>query len=150
MSAPIDRNRGIDKSETEHGLAWVILSLALAIHVADEALGDFLSFWNPLVRAIRERIPVLPLPTFVFEVWLAGLILGVLVLLALSRYAFHGARWMVPLSYALGVMMFGNGLFHILGSIYIGEMIPGVYSAPVLLAASIYLVRCAYRRADAL
>jgi len=33
------------------GFAWVLLSVALTLHVTDEALSDFLSVYNPAVRA---------------------------------------------------------------------------------------------------
>lgn len=123
-----------------YGRAWVALCLALGVHVADEALTDFLSVYNPTVRAIRKQLPLLPLPTFTFEVWLAGLIAAVVVLLALSVFAFRGARWMAPLSYVFGVLMLCNGLLHFAGSIYLGRLMPGVYSAPLLLAGSVYLL----------
>jgi len=54
-------------SGARHGLAWVLLTLALAAHVVDEAVNDFLSFYNPAVQAIRQVAPFLPLPTFTFE-----------------------------------------------------------------------------------
>ena len=47
---------------------------------------------------------------------------------------------MGPVSYAFGVLMLFNGLLHITGSIYLGRLMPGVYSAPLLLAGSIYLL----------
>ncbi len=59
--------------------AWVALCLALAVHVADEALTDFLSVYNPAVISIRERLPWLPLPTFTFDVWRGGLIVYLLL-----------------------------------------------------------------------
>jgi hypothetical protein len=41
--------------EANHlGLAWVMLCLVFAAHVVDEALTDFLSVYNPTVRAIRH------------------------------------------------------------------------------------------------
>src|SRR5439155_13684259 len=46
---------------TRFGVAWVVLCVALSVHVADEALTDFLSVYNPAVRAIRSRFPFLPL-----------------------------------------------------------------------------------------
>jgi hypothetical protein len=122
------------------GRAWVALAVALALHVADEAANDFLSVYNPSVRAIRERFPFLPLPEFTFSVWLGGLILAVAGLLALSPAAFRGARWLRMLSLPYGVLMLLNGLGHIAGSIYFGRFMPGVYSAPLLLAASVYLL----------
>lgn len=65
-----------------YGWAWVALCLALAIHVIDEALTDFLSVYNPMIKALRQRWRFLPLPTFSFGVWLSGLILAVILLFA--------------------------------------------------------------------
>jgi hypothetical protein len=128
---------------THYGLAWLLLCLALAVHVLDEALTDFLSVYNPTVRAIRQKVPFLPLPTFSFRVWLAGLILATTLLLCLTPFAWREVGWMTPLSYAFAVLMLGNGLVHILGSFYLRRLMPGVYSAPLLLAGSIYLLACA-------
>ena len=130
----------------DHGVAWVALCLALAVHVTDEALTDFLSVYNPAVQAIRRTLPFLPLPTFTFEVWLTGLIVAIMLLLLLSPLAFRGVWWMAPLSYFYGVMMLGNGLLHIAGSFYLGRLMPGVYSAPLLLGASVYLLLRTYWR----
>jgi len=123
-----------------HGRAWVLLCLMLAVHVADETLNDFLSFYNPVVSAIREKVPFLILPTFSFGLWLGGLIAVVVALLFLSVFAFRGAKWMKPVSYVLGILMVGNALIHIIASIYMGRPAPGVYSSPFLLACSIYLL----------
>lgn len=78
------------------GWAWIALSVSLAIHVTDEAFTDFLSVYNPTIQSIRRRFPLLPLPTFPFNVWLSGLILGIILLLALSPFAFRGVRWITP------------------------------------------------------
>ena len=121
-------------------MAWVGLCLALAVHVADEALTDFLPFWNSLVGTVHERLPWAPLPTFTFGVWLGGLIAGVVLLLVLSRSVFAGARWMRPLSYFLAVVMLGNGLGHIAASVYLGAPAPGVVSSPLLLLAAAFLL----------
>jgi hypothetical protein len=123
---------------THYGLAWLLLCVALAVHVLDEALTDFLSVYNPTVRAIRQKLPFLPLPTFSFRVWLAGLILATAFLLCLTPFAWRAVSWMTPLSYAFAALMLGNGLLHVLGSCYLKRLMPGVYSAPLLLAASIY------------
>ncbi|MFQ5741556.1 MAG: HXXEE domain-containing protein [Acidobacteriota bacterium] len=123
------------------GRAWTLLCLALAIHVADEALTDFLGFWNPAVTAIRESVPWIPLPTFRFGTWLALLLAAVGALLALGRYPFRGAVWMRPLSIAFALMMVANGLGHLAISIYLGRLAPGVYSSPLLLLAAIHLWR---------
>ena len=121
------------------GLAWLALCATLAVHVTDEALTDFLSVYNPAVRALRERLPFLPLPTFTFKIWLAGLILAIAVLTSLAPLAFRGRRLAAWLAYPYAAIMFANGLGHIGGSIYLGRLMPGVYSAPLLLAASAFL-----------
>lgn len=122
------------------GHAWVALCVALAAHVADEALTDFLSVYNPTVLAIRERYSWFPMPVFEFQAWLTGLITGIVLLLALSPFAYRGARWMVPLAYVFGAIMLLNGLGHIAGSFLLGRLMPGVYSSPLLLVTSIYLL----------
>ena len=106
----------------------------------DEATHDFLSVYNPTVRALRGRVPWLPLPTFTFPVWLGGLIAGVLLLLCLAPLAYRGARFTRRAAWPLGVVMTFNALQHLGGSVYMGRPMPGVYSSPVLLAASVWLL----------
>jgi hypothetical protein len=122
------------------GWAWLALAFSLALHVTDEALTDFLSVYNPTVQAIRQKVGFLPLPTFTFEVWLSGLILGVILLLAVSPLAFRRARWLTVMSYPLGILMLANGLQHVISSVYVGRCLPGVYSSPLLIAACSYLL----------
>ena len=130
------------------GIAWVALCAALALHVADEALTGFLSVYNPTVLAMRERYEWFPMPVFEFADWLTGLVIGVAVLLALSPFAFRGARWLRPLAYFFAILMLVNGSGHILGTI-LGHTLPairfqrpmpGFYSSPLLLVASVYLL----------
>jgi hypothetical protein len=128
------------------GMAWVALCLALALHVADEALTGFLSVYNPTVQGLRERIGYWPMPTFEFRNWLTGLITAVLVLLALSPFVFRGARWIRPFFYFFAVVMIANGLGHTAGTVFgrtissvrFSRPMPGFYSSPFLLAASVY------------
>ncbi|MDH4195938.1 MAG: hypothetical protein OEW05_00865 [Candidatus Aminicenantes bacterium] len=108
--------------------------------MVDETLTDFLSLWNPWVLSLRRSVPWIPLPTFDFELWLGGLILAVVVLGALSRFAFRGDRWLRPLSYALSLVMVGNGLVHLAASAYLGRPAPGVLSSPLLLLSGGYLL----------
>jgi hypothetical protein len=123
-----------------YGWAWVALCLALAVHVADEALTDFLFVYNPTVKALRQRWRFFPLLTFSFKVWLSGLIAAVVVLFALSPFAFGVAKWLAPLTYCFAVFMIINGLQHIAASIYMRRLMPGTYSAPLLLICAMYLL----------
>lgn len=128
----------------------------LAIHVADEALTGWLDWYNPTVREIREKYPlvVLPilLPTFTFEIWLSLLIFAVVMLIVASYFVWKGRWAMRPISHIFAVVMLVNGLVHIAHSIYMRELMPGVYTSPLLLAASIALIvyTRAYQRSRAL
>jgi hypothetical protein len=132
-----------------HAQAWAGLALSLAAHVTDEALNDFLKVYNPTVVAIRERIPWLPLPVFTFDVWLTGLVIAVVLLLAVTPLVARGVRALVWLSYPLAILMLFNGIGHFAGTLIMGSPMPGVYSSPLLIGFSIWLFLCA-RRAAAL
>ena len=133
----------IGEGTQRFGIAWILLCVALALHVVDEALTDFLSVYNPTVRVIRKRLPFLPLPVFTFRVWLTGLCLGILLVFCLSPLAFRGSRLALWLAYPFVIIMFGNGLGHVGASLYRRRWMPGVYSSPFLLLASAYLFICA-------
>lgn len=122
------------------GFAWLVLCIAFGIHVVDETLTHFLSVYNPMVRAVRARFPFLPLPLFTFRVWLTGLVVAVVVLTGLTPSAYRGAGWMRPVAFVFGIVMVGNGMLHLVGSIYLRKLMPGVYSAPLILVAAIYLL----------
>lgn len=140
MSADSLNTFSRNKLRRRHWLAWIALCVALAIHVADEALTDFLSVYNPAVLRIRENYPWLHPPVFTFETWLALLIFAVLALLAVSWFVWRGRWAMRPISHVFAGFMFLNGLLHIAGSLYLGYLMPGVYSSPLLLAASVFLI----------
>lgn len=123
-----------------YGLPWLVLCGALALHVADEAVTDFLSVYNPAVRAIRARFPFLPLPTFTFRVWLAGLVAVTVLLVSLTPAASRGTPGLRPWAYVFGIVMAGNGLLHLGASIWRRKLMPGTFSAPIILAAAIYLL----------
>lgn len=123
-----------------HWLAWMGLCVALAVHVADEALTGFLDLYNPAVLAIREKYPLIALPAFTFDTWLSLLIFAVVILSAASYFVWTGRWAMRPISHVFAIFMLMNGLAHIAISIYMRELISGVYSSPLLLAASIALI----------
>lgn len=128
--------------------AWISLCLALALHVIDEASTGFLSVYNPTVMALRKSRPWLPFPVYTFRGWLTGLVAVNVLLLCLSVFVLHGARWMRPIAYVFAAIMLANGLGHILGtilgrtvaSIRFPRPMPGFYSSPFLLLASLYLL----------
>lgn len=122
------------------GIAWIALAIAIALHVIDEAVTDFLPLYNSIVLSLRDAYSWILLPTFTFSGWVAGLIFGVVLLLALSPMVFAGNRFFRPVSYFLGVLMVFNALGHIVASIYLGTLAPGALSSPVLLLAAVALL----------
>ncbi|MGZ4900926.1 MAG: HXXEE domain-containing protein [Candidatus Angelobacter sp.] len=132
------------------GFAWLGFGVAIAIHVLDEATHDFLAFYNPNARTIRERLPFLPLPTFTFRTWLLTLAVGIAIFLCLSPFAFRGVRRArvaaIVVAFLVGI---GNAGLHILSSIYYHRWMPGVYSSPLLLLAAIFLIVTARSRPGA-
>lgn len=129
-----------EKSLKRWGNAWIGLTIALALHVADEALTGFLPLYNEIVLSARESIPWLPFPTFTFVEWIGGLSISIVVLLALSPLVYGGHTWLRPVSYFLGVMMIVNAFGHTAASIFWGTWAPGVYSSPVLFLAAVVLL----------
>ncbi|HEY6306235.1 MAG TPA: hypothetical protein VI488_07210 [Candidatus Angelobacter sp.] len=134
-------------SPSRLGAAWIAHCLALALHVTDEALTGFLTVYNPTVLAIRPAGWWFP-PVFAFGEWLTGLICLVVILLGLSPFFFRGVRWVRPIGYFFGVINILNAMGHITGtifgqtvaSVHFARPMPGFYSSPFLLAASIYLL----------
>jgi hypothetical protein len=131
---------------SRHARAWFALVIAIAVHVADEALTGFLDFYNPLVLSIRSRVPWFPMPTFTFGPWLTGLAAFVVVLACLGPAVRRGAAGTRLISWVLSGLMFLNGLGHLAGSVYFERWLPGATSAPLLLAASVLLARRTWRR----
>lgn len=124
-----------------------MLWIALAVHVTDEALTGFLSVYNPTVLALRARFGFWPMPTFEFRQWLTGLALAILLLAALSRFAFWNVGWIRPLFYVVAVIAgvmnaLGHTLATVLGrtvsTVHFPRPAPGFYSSPLLLIVSIH------------
>ena len=47
---------------------------------------------------------------------------------------------MRPISHVFAIVMLLNGLLHIAWTIYVWKLMPGVYSSPLLLVASVALI----------
>ena len=128
--------------------AWLCLAGALALHVADEAINGFLPIWNATVAGVRAVLPWAPMPTFSFGLWLGGLIAAVLAMVAVTPLVARGARWTRVAAWFLAIVMIANALGHTLGTIFgrtldtvrFSRPMPGFYSSPFLLAASVYLI----------
>jgi hypothetical protein len=130
----------IDVAAADFGWAWVAATAALAIHVADEASHDFLAWYNPRALRVRRLLGGLPFPpTFTFVPWLLGLVAAIILLAALTPWAYAGSPWMRPLAWVLAAIHVANGLNHVVGSILARRPVPGLWSAPLLLVAGAWL-----------
>lgn len=124
--------------------AWLALTIASAIHVADEAWNDFLGFYNPFVMMLRDVLLWQWLPAFEFGEWLVGLVAAVILLLALAHWS--GRRWLAWAALPYGLLMTLNGLALIGGSLYTQRILPGTLSAPLLAGCAVYLIATAISR----
>jgi hypothetical protein len=129
-------------------VSWLLLCAAIALHVLDEATHNFLAVYNPSVLALRTRVPWLPVPVFSFKLWIGGLAIAIALLLSLSPFVSRGARWVRRVAFVVSVLMIANGLNHTagtilgrtVGSVHFPRPMPGFYSSPTLIAASIYVL----------
>jgi len=120
-------------------LAWLALTAAFALHVADEALTGFLSLYNQIVSAARELYPWLPFPVFTFDGWLTMLVVALIALAALTPLVLRGHVWLRPVAYVYAAVMMANGVGHLSVSAYLGIWAPGSTSSPLLLVAGALL-----------
>lgn len=126
------------------GWAWLAATMALALHIADEATHDFLDWYNPRALRIRRFFGGLPFPpTFAFVPWMIGLMAAVLILAAMVPSAFAGERWLRSVAYVLSVVHIANGLLHLGAAVTARRAVPGVLSAPLLLLTGIWLAYAA-------
>jgi hypothetical protein len=135
-------------SASGFGGAWAALCAAFALHIVDEASTGFLAVYNSTVITLRERWSWFSMPTFQFGAWLAVLLVACGLLFCLTPVASRGMNGLRPLAWAYAVIMFFNGLAHILFSI-LGHTVasvtfprpaPGFYSSPFLMGASLWLM----------
>ena len=121
-------------------IAYILFILSFLLHVIDEALNDFLDFYNPIVLRIREQFSFFPLPVFSFRLWISGLFLLILILLSITIFIYNRRRVFLFILKIFSYLMIMNGLWHIVGSIYYSKFLPGLYSSPVLIGFSIYFI----------
>jgi hypothetical protein len=128
-------------TDPRFGRAWISFALVLTCHVADEATHNFLFVYNPTAMAIRARFWFLPIPTFTFTEWIAVLGVAIALLILLTPLAWRGVGWIrlaaLPIGLVVGI---GNAALHILSSLYLHRLMPGVLTAPLLLVAGAWLI----------
>ena len=146
MSAASARGLTRDPATFRLGVAWVMMWIALSVHITDEALTGFLAVYNPTVVALRAKLGFW-LPTFGFNAWLGDQVAGIVLLALLSPFAFRNARWIRPLFYFVAVVTgifnalghtFGTILGHTVNTVRFPRPAPGFYTSPLLVVVAIY------------
>jgi hypothetical protein len=137
-----------DQKDKCWGRAWIMLTIAFALHAVDEAVSGFPYLYNSTTAALRERIGFLPLPVFTMSSFVAAMVIMLLFLFLATPFAYKQVKPMDKYSLVYAVIMFLNGTWHIIGSIVFGKWLPGVYSSPLLLIFAVLLFRSARGNQD--
>jgi hypothetical protein len=129
---------------SEFGGAWFAMGMIFGVHVIDEALHDFLDWYNPVAMIIRSRLGGLPFPpVFTFWPWFVGLVLITAAFLFMTPLAYQGRPWLRPIAISFALINIFNGLLHLVAAVALRRRVPGVLSAPILLAVSMWLFHTA-------
>ncbi len=129
--------------KSKSGVAWALMISAISVHVLDEAVTDFLPFYNGLALNLNERLGFSLLPVFSFEIWLGGLIAGIVICFSITPLVNRGGRFIRTFVFLLGMLMVANALTHMVASAYMGRLVPGFWSSPFLLVTAVFVVVCA-------
>jgi hypothetical protein len=150
-ASPLSRNQNFQVSDKtgNPGAAWLLLCVSFATNILDDALNDFLGYYNATVLTLYGHFSWFPRIDLTFREWLVCMIVADAVLLLLTPLAYRNSVYLRPLAYAFGVilLLFGCGavfasvLGHTVPSVHFTGMAPGTYSSPLILAASVYLLR---------
>ena len=124
-------------------LAWLYVCLHLAAHGVEEALTGFVDVWNPVLLTMQAATGI-PLPQLVFDEWLTTLAVVVIALTAMTPLVARGVRGFQTGSYVLAFVMIANGVNHLASPLYLGRFLPGQYTSPLLIVASLWLIRQTY------
>ena len=116
------------------GWSWIGLVVAFMIHVADEIASDAPSFYNPFLREVAGW-------ELRWDVWLIVLSALVIALASLTVFLFRGVKALRYPVYATATLMILNSLQHVALLVALRRITPGTRSAPLLLAASVWVLR---------
>jgi hypothetical protein len=120
--------------------AWISLAIAFGLHVADEATHDFLRFYNPNANLIRESLGIPFPPVFSYSEWLGGLVGAFILSILLTPLLDPRRGWTLIAARIWAVIHIINGILHLVTSLSIGRMMPGVLTAPLLLLVAPWLL----------
>ena len=126
--------------------AWFVVCLALATHVVDEIWHGSYGLYEDAGRLLMLLFPALELPPFQREVWFINLGGALLVLFALTWWVRVRGPLMTTASYLLAAFATANGVLHLLTVAALKNLVPGAWTALLLIAAGLYLFVAIPRR----
>lgn len=131
-------------------MAWLAVCAALALHLADEVFNGSLGLYADFARVVGWVWPSIDMPPFQRDVWLINLAGTILVLFALTWLVRRRSGVMVTASYLLAAFATANGVLHLLAAAALKSTIPGLWSAPLMVAAGLFLfLAIPHKRGDA-
>lgn len=119
--------------------AWLALTFALTLHILEGAVRNYLDFYNPLAMSLRDMLLWTWMPTFTFAAWIGGWAAILAALYGMAWFAAYPVRWIIWAAIAYGDVIFLFAAAKLGFAIYLQKAIPGVYTVPLLLAASCWL-----------
>ena len=119
--------------------AWLVLSLALASHVADEMINGSFAFYRDLADFFATYFPVVKLPAFRPELWAINLSGASLVLIGMTWLVYRRQGPMRLASFVVAGFATANAVLHIVMSVALGHVMPGALTSPLVLAAALFL-----------
>ncbi|MGB7062320.1 MAG: HXXEE domain-containing protein [Candidatus Zixiibacteriota bacterium] len=134
----MNTNRSLLRNK--NAAAWVLMISAIAVHVFDETVTDFLPFYNDIASNLRGRLGFFLPPRFTFGTWMGGLIVAIVICFALTPLVNRCGRFIRTFTTVLAIIMVANALGHMLGSVYLGRLLPGFWSSPFLLLTAVFVV----------
>jgi hypothetical protein len=131
------------------GFAWLLLGLAFGLHIWDLAAHDFLTYYNATALALYGHFAIVPRMDLSIKTWLTAVILINLAFLALTPLAYRNTNWVRPIGCLFAGIAIVEGIGQILatlrggtvGSVHFEGVAPGLYTAPLLLICSAFLLR---------
>ena len=129
----------MSKSVDRWTIAWLLAGAAFAAHIVDEAMSGTFGFYSDLERLLTEFMPSLNVVPFNFNVWLMNIAGAVIVLFLLTPLVRVRHPVMIPASFLFAAFLTGNSALHLLMAMTRGTLVTGSVTAPLMLAAGLFL-----------
>ena len=120
--------------------AWPLACTVFAIHLAEETLHGSFGFYADILSLVGSFFPSLDMPPFDRDVWFINLLGSLAVLIALTPLVRARNALMRPASWLFGLFLAANGAMHLWLGLATQALVPGIWSAPLVLLAGLWLL----------